>query len=112
MASGAFLWSFLTAVGVGVLFESYPVLLRIMGRVGGAYLARGVYQRFQRASEAVFGTLFAGHKTNVLDSDETVVRLITWRHRLLSKATSIFKRLRWNVVVKPDTPAWLEIQTA
>jgi len=38
LASGAFLWSFLTAVGLGTLFTAYPVLLRIMGLFGGAYL--------------------------------------------------------------------------
>lgn len=38
LACGAFLWSFITAAGLGTLFESYPVLLRIMGLLGGAYL--------------------------------------------------------------------------
>lgn len=38
LAVGAFLWSFLTAVGLGALFSAYPVLLRILGVVGGAYL--------------------------------------------------------------------------
>ena len=38
LASGAFLWSFLTAVGLGALFSAYPVLLRILGVVGGFYL--------------------------------------------------------------------------
>lgn len=38
LAIGAFLWSFLTAVGLGTLFTAFPVLLRIMGLFGGAYL--------------------------------------------------------------------------
>nr|WP_321527080.1 LysE family translocator [uncultured Cohaesibacter sp.] len=38
LACGAFLWSFLTAVGLGTLFEAYPVLLRVMGILGGVYL--------------------------------------------------------------------------
>ncbi len=38
LACGAFLWSLLTAVGLGSLFQAYPVLLRIMGLLGGAYL--------------------------------------------------------------------------
>lgn len=38
LACGAFLWSFITAYGLGTLFESYPVLLRIIGLLGGAYL--------------------------------------------------------------------------
>ena len=38
LACGAFLWSSLTAVGLGTLFEVYPDLLRVMGLFGGAYL--------------------------------------------------------------------------
>ena len=38
LACGAFLWSFLTAVGLGTLFGAYPALLRVMGLLGGAYL--------------------------------------------------------------------------
>lgn len=38
LATGAFLWAFLTAVGLGALFSVYPILLRILGVVGGAYL--------------------------------------------------------------------------
>lgn len=38
LATGAFLWSFLTAVGFGALFDTYPVMLRLMGLFGGAYL--------------------------------------------------------------------------
>lgn len=38
LASGAFLWSFLTAVGLGTMFTAFPILLRIMGLFGGAYL--------------------------------------------------------------------------
>ena len=38
LATGAFLWSFLTAVGLGALFGTYPILLRLMGLFGGAYL--------------------------------------------------------------------------
>ena len=38
LACGAFLWSFLTAVGLGTLFDAYPALLHIMGLFGGAYL--------------------------------------------------------------------------
>lgn len=38
LACGALLWSFFTAVGLGALFEAYPVLLRVMGLLGGAYL--------------------------------------------------------------------------
>jgi len=35
---GAFIWSFLTAVGLGSLFAAYPALLRILGVLGGGYL--------------------------------------------------------------------------
>lgn len=38
LSVGAFMWSFLTAVGLGALFSAYPVLLRILGGIGGAYL--------------------------------------------------------------------------
>jgi threonine/homoserine/homoserine lactone efflux protein len=38
LACGAFLWSFLTAVGLGSLFSTYPQLLKILGLFGGAYL--------------------------------------------------------------------------
>lgn len=38
LSVGAVVWSFLTAVGLGALFSSYPVLLRILGGIGGAYL--------------------------------------------------------------------------
>ncbi|MDB4213597.1 LysE family translocator [Octadecabacter sp.] len=38
LATGAFLWSFFTAVGLGALFKAYPMLLRILGMVGGGYL--------------------------------------------------------------------------
>jgi len=38
LACGAFLWSFLTAVGLGSLFGTYPQLLKILGLFGGAYL--------------------------------------------------------------------------
>ena len=38
LACGAFFWSFLTAVGLGSLFGTYPQLLRILGLMGGAYL--------------------------------------------------------------------------
>lgn len=38
LSCGALLWSSVTAVGLGSLFEAVPVLLRIMGVLGGAYL--------------------------------------------------------------------------
>lgn len=38
LATGAFLWSFLTALGLGALFGAYPILLRLMGLLGGSYL--------------------------------------------------------------------------
>lgn len=38
LSVGAFLWSFLTAVGLAALSSAYPLLLRILGVVGGAYL--------------------------------------------------------------------------
>ncbi|MEM9348680.1 MAG: LysE family translocator [Pseudomonadota bacterium] len=36
---GAFLWAILCAVGLGVLFDRVPVLLQILGLLGGSYLA-------------------------------------------------------------------------
>ncbi|MEM1430856.1 MAG: LysE family translocator [Pseudomonadota bacterium] len=36
---GAFGWALLTALGLGALFEALPELLRILGVLGGAYLA-------------------------------------------------------------------------
>ncbi|WP_424972705.1 LysE family translocator [Dinoroseobacter sp. S76] len=38
LACGAFLWSSLTAVGFGALFQAYPGLLRLLGVLGGGYL--------------------------------------------------------------------------
>lgn len=38
LSVGAFMWSLLTSVGLGALFSAYPVLLRILGGIGGAYL--------------------------------------------------------------------------
>ncbi|MEM1078837.1 MAG: LysE family translocator [Pseudomonadota bacterium] len=38
LACGAFLWSFLTAVGFGALFQTFPSLLRVLGVLGGGYL--------------------------------------------------------------------------
>ena len=38
LSVGAFTWSFLTAVGLGALFSAYPILLRLLGGIGGAYL--------------------------------------------------------------------------
>lgn len=38
LANGAFLWSSLTAAGLGRLFDHFPYLLRLMGWLGGAYL--------------------------------------------------------------------------
>lgn len=38
LACGAFLWAFLTAVGLGSLFGAYPRLLQGLGFLGGAYL--------------------------------------------------------------------------
>jgi len=35
---GAFLWSLLTAIGLGALFSAAPILLRALGIIGGAYL--------------------------------------------------------------------------
>lgn len=38
IALGGFGWAMLTALGFGVLFEKFPVLLRFLGVVGGLYL--------------------------------------------------------------------------
>ena len=38
LAMGAFLWSALTAIGLGALFARVPILLQILGWVGGIYL--------------------------------------------------------------------------
>lgn len=38
LSFGALIWANLTAVGLGALFGTYPVLLRILGLLGGAYL--------------------------------------------------------------------------
>ena len=35
---GGFVWATLTALGLGVLFETFPILLRSLGIVGGSYL--------------------------------------------------------------------------
>ena len=39
IALGAFGWAMLCALGFGALFEAVPVLLRILGLLGGVYLA-------------------------------------------------------------------------
>ncbi|MEM0978511.1 MAG: LysE family translocator [Pseudomonadota bacterium] len=39
IALGGFFWAMLTAYGLGLLFEAYPMLLRALGLCGGAYLA-------------------------------------------------------------------------
>ncbi|BAQ70418.1 lysine exporter protein [Rhodovulum sulfidophilum] len=38
IATGAFGWALLTTLGLGALFESVPVLLNVLGLLGGAYL--------------------------------------------------------------------------
>lgn len=38
IAVGGFAWALLTSLGLGLVFEKYPVLLQILGLVGGSYL--------------------------------------------------------------------------
>ena len=39
IAVGAFGWALLCALGLGALFDAFPALLRVLGLLGGAYLA-------------------------------------------------------------------------
>lgn len=36
---GGFVWAILTSLGLSALFQNFPVLLQVLGLVGGAYLA-------------------------------------------------------------------------
>lgn len=46
---GGFGWAMLTALGFGVLFETFPVLLRILGVIGGLYLSWLGYKGWRAA---------------------------------------------------------------
>lgn len=39
IAIGGFCWAVLTLLGLGLVFQTYPELLRVLGVVGGGYLA-------------------------------------------------------------------------
>ena len=49
IALGGFGWAMLTALGFGTLFETFPVLLRVLGVVGGLYLGWLGYKGWRAA---------------------------------------------------------------
>ncbi|MCV6574504.1 MAG: LysE family translocator [Cohaesibacter sp.] len=49
IALGGFGWAMLTALGLGTLFEAFPVLLRVLGLVGGLYLGWLGYKGWRAA---------------------------------------------------------------
>ena len=57
IAIGAFGWALLTALGLGALFEAYPVLLRVLGLLGGAYLAWLGYKGWRSALTGTAGEI-------------------------------------------------------
>lgn len=49
IAVGGFFWALLTAVGLGALFQKFPVLLQVLGIIGGSYLAWLGYKGWRAA---------------------------------------------------------------
>lgn len=71
LATGAFLWSFLTAAGLGELFHHFPFLLSLMGWLGGAYLlwlgSRGIRSAFNGAGGQISPMNVSGVRRNFID---------------------------------------------
>ena len=49
IALGGFGWAILTALGFGVLFDTFPILLTILGLIGGGYLSWLGYKGWRSA---------------------------------------------------------------
>lgn len=49
IAVGGFFWALLTSLGLGVLFQRFPLLLQVLGIVGGSYLAWLGYKGWRAA---------------------------------------------------------------
>lgn len=49
IAAGGFFWALITSMGLGVLFQTFPILLQVLGIVGGGYLAWLGYKGWRAA---------------------------------------------------------------
>ena len=57
IALGGFGWAMLTALGFGTLFEKFPVLIRVLGVVGGLYLGWLGYKGWRAAVTGAHGEI-------------------------------------------------------
>lgn len=57
IATGGFGWAMLSALGLGALFETFPLLLKILGAVGGFYLGWLGYKGWRSALTGALGEI-------------------------------------------------------
>lgn len=90
IATGSLLWALLTALGLGALFEAYPVLLTVLKFAGGCYLLYMGIRALSsiRKGQGMLITAGAGQLSN----------LAAWRRGFVVVMTNPKAALMWSAI--------------
>ena len=90
IATGSLLWALLTALGLGALFDAYPMLLTALKFAGGGYL----FYMGIRALRSIRG----GNGMKVTANTANLTAFAAWRRGLLVVTTNPKAVLMWSAI--------------